>query len=296
MKRRVVEQGGLTLMISLPRKWAKKYGLKKGDEIELAERGKELLLSTAKGVEEETSTTVEVKDPEKFMGRVVVTPYKFGYDKIEVRYSDASVVPKIYKYLQTVMGFEVVEQGTNYMKIEVVAKELEAEFDKMLRRMMTMTYEMAKALPEAARKRDKNTLNEIASMEEMNNKLTNFCIRILNKHGYTDVKKTSFLYCTVWVLEQVADEIKKMCAELASDEKVNDEVIKEIDAFSRHVQKFTEVFYKYTYDDLWDIRREYFELMKRLGSISAKTKTEFRIISSMMHVAGNLRHLEMLLF
>jgi phosphate uptake regulator len=296
MKRRVVEQGGLTLMISLPRKWAKKYGLKKGDDIELSERGKDLLLSTEKAVEEETSTIVEVKDPAKFMGRVVVTPYKFGYDQIEVRYSDASVVPKIHKYLQTMMGFEVVEQGTNYMKIEVVAKELEAEFDKMLRRMMTMTSEMVKTLPNAARKRDKNLLNEIAAMEEMNNKLTNFCIRILNKHGYTDVKKTSFLYCTVWVLEQVADDIKKICEELASDDKINEEVMMAIDAFSKHVQRFTEIFYKYTYDDLWNIRTEYFELMKKFGSINAKTKTEFRIISSMMHVAANLRHIEMLLF
>ena len=45
-------------MISLPRKWAKKYGLVKGDELELTERGKDLLLSTDKA-QEASETIVE---------------------------------------------------------------------------------------------------------------------------------------------------------------------------------------------------------------------------------------------
>ena len=86
-------------MISLPRKWAKKYGLKKGDEVELSERGKELLLSTEKAIEEEATTTVKIEDAAKFMGRLVHAPYRFGYNEVEIKYSDPSAVPKIQEYL-----------------------------------------------------------------------------------------------------------------------------------------------------------------------------------------------------
>ena len=35
MKRKVVQQGPSTLMVSLPAKWAKRLGIKKGDEINI---------------------------------------------------------------------------------------------------------------------------------------------------------------------------------------------------------------------------------------------------------------------
>ena len=39
MKRKLVQQGAATMMVSLPSKWIKKFGLKKGDEIDLEEKG-----------------------------------------------------------------------------------------------------------------------------------------------------------------------------------------------------------------------------------------------------------------
>ena len=45
MKRKIVKQGAATLMISLPSKWCKKFGLKKGDEVDIETANDSLLVS-----------------------------------------------------------------------------------------------------------------------------------------------------------------------------------------------------------------------------------------------------------
>jgi len=43
MKRKVSQIGPATLMVSLPSKWAKQFGVKKGSELEIEEKGNKLL-------------------------------------------------------------------------------------------------------------------------------------------------------------------------------------------------------------------------------------------------------------
>ena len=48
MKRKIVKHGNSTLTVSLPSKWAKNNSLKQGDEIDVIENGKELILNSKK--------------------------------------------------------------------------------------------------------------------------------------------------------------------------------------------------------------------------------------------------------
>ena len=47
-KRKVSLIGPSTLMVSLPSKWVKEFGVKKGDEINITENGPNLLLESQK--------------------------------------------------------------------------------------------------------------------------------------------------------------------------------------------------------------------------------------------------------
>ena len=51
MKRKVIQIAESTQLVSLPRKWALKYGVKKGDEVDVLEEGNKIVVST--GVEDE---------------------------------------------------------------------------------------------------------------------------------------------------------------------------------------------------------------------------------------------------
>ena len=46
MKRKIIKQGSGTLTISLPTNWAKLFKLKSGDEIDVTQEGKMLVVST----------------------------------------------------------------------------------------------------------------------------------------------------------------------------------------------------------------------------------------------------------
>lgn len=49
--RKVIQIANSTQLISLPRKWTQKYGVKKGDELEVVEDGSKVIISTEKGQE-----------------------------------------------------------------------------------------------------------------------------------------------------------------------------------------------------------------------------------------------------
>ena len=278
-------------MISLPRKWAKQYGLKKGDELELTEKGKELVLTTEKAKEEESETVVEIKDVDKFMGRLIFAPYRFGYNKVEIRYTCSSVAPKIQECLDQLLGFEIVEQGSNFMKVEMVAKEMETEFEKMLRRILLMTADMSKELVKASSENDKDKLRDIASMETMNNKLTNFCERVLTKHGYSENKKANFVYCTTWVMEQVVDNIKTICLTLSEQNTISKELISVLDGFAQYITRFSKIFYKHSNDDLWTFREEHYTFMKQVEKLKSKNARESKVIMLVNSSTEQIRHL-----
>jgi len=50
MKRKLIEQGGGTLMVSLPSRWIRDFELEKGDEVEIEEIGKQIIISNLKEI------------------------------------------------------------------------------------------------------------------------------------------------------------------------------------------------------------------------------------------------------
>ena len=91
-------------------------------------------------------------------------------------------------------------------------------------------------------------LNEIKELEKMNNKFTDFCIRILNKKGYPEAHKTHFLYVTVRELEKVADVLRDICdlfIERQKELKIRKEVFDIFKEAIRYLRTYYELFYKF---------------------------------------------------
>ena len=53
MKRKVIKQGNNTLTITLPKKWTTRYHVKAGDELDLYEKDRGLIIGEHKGVTEQ---------------------------------------------------------------------------------------------------------------------------------------------------------------------------------------------------------------------------------------------------
>ena len=208
MKRKVIKQGPATLMVSLPSKWIKKYGIKKGQELEIEEKGGQLILGLKKQIEVE-KTKIHVENVENFMRRVIHVPYRRGCDELEVTYSDPKLVQPISESLLETIGFEVVKQGNNFLLIKNVAKGVEEEFDVILDRFFMVIKTMGNNILEALKSNNSDLLEEVKTMEATAQKLYNFCCRQLYREGYKDESKTIFLYCIVRALERIGDHFNR---------------------------------------------------------------------------------------
>ncbi|MBU0627767.1 MAG: phosphate uptake regulator PhoU [Nanoarchaeota archaeon] len=210
MKRRIVQHGSSSLTVSLPYKWAKRYGLNKGDEVELEEKGNSVCIKIR---EEKTShkATFTIENKDTFLRRYIISLYKQGYDEIEIISKDGLPLRRINDVLNELLGFEIIEQGLKRCVIRNVAQASDAEFDPMLRRAFLVTISLANGSLEAIKGKKFDELKELSKIQYTNNKLTNLCQRILNKKGYKDHIKTNYMYSIIDQLEQIGDHYGDLC-------------------------------------------------------------------------------------
>ncbi|MFH1398878.1 MAG: AbrB/MazE/SpoVT family DNA-binding domain-containing protein [Candidatus Woesearchaeota archaeon] len=209
MKRKVVKQGPTTLMVSLPSQWVKRYSIAKGDELEVEEVERSICITTAKARASEPvefdARNLDQDTIKKFLSEL----YKAGYDEVNILFDSAKIVPQIQNIVSSVMiGFEIVNHFENSVVIKSVSQSIEQEFDSILRRIFLLTKQLGTSSYELIAKKEYARLSEVVIIEDTNDKLTNFCMRILNKRGYKKYSKTQFMYCIIWQIEKIADEYK----------------------------------------------------------------------------------------
>lgn len=245
MKRKIVQHGSSSLTITLPIAWAGKYSIRKGDELNVEESGPVLTISTEKEIMS-PKKEVSVSESGIFTKNNLSHLYQLGYDEIEIRFDDSQTLDEIKKRLADCIGYEIIDQRENKVYIKSIATTLDSEFDIVLRRAFIITNEMARSLLQAIEESNYGKLPEIRSMESLNNRFTDVCIRILNKKSYKIPKRSMQMYEVIKNLERIADEFKYI-SDLFSgyDKKLERELIISFRETVEYYLAFYEMFYKF---------------------------------------------------
>lgn len=273
MKRKIIQMAGKTMVISLPAEWVKRFNIKKGEEIDLVESGSKLIIGTEKSLQEE-KIKIKVSGPSKLIRRYIGNLYKKGYDEIEVRFDDITVLKEIEKHLELFIGFEIIEHGENYCIIKDIAGGKESELDTMFRKSFFTALSLADESFANIQKQDYNNLKEIAKLEHNQNKQYIFCLRILNKYGYKLHKKYAFMYLLVERLEEVCDEYKYICDYLyvnGGKLKIKEEILK----FFKEVNNMLKLFY-----DCYYLQLDEKKIEDTIKIKEKLTKQGFNLLSS----------------
>jgi len=205
MQRKLVQMGEHTLMSTIPSKWIKKHGLRKGDHIEFREVENKLVLSSTAEIYER-KTTIHVSSPTiELIWRIIQPCYTSGYDEVKITFSDKKALPHIQRSSAWLIGFEIVETKEDYVILKSISKQLDQEFGTILRRVFLILKEMAKTFQEILNKKDLSRLEEIKSLEFTMSKYTMFLKRIINRTGY---KYPHYMYAIVSYLELAANHIE----------------------------------------------------------------------------------------
>jgi len=245
MERSIIQLAKSTLVVSLPKKWLEKQDLHKGDKVQLEEKEDRLTIRS-KG-KKNSSITINLKKGQVFTTRHVADLYIRGYDEVIITFNDEPIVQKIMK--EDLLGFEIVERSKNRVVIKNVADNIETEFDSMLRRAFILVKEMGTMI--SKEKIDPATLDELLSLEDMVNKFTSFCKRVLNKQGYNPSYKTPFLYVFTKDLEVLGDIYKYMAKDITTYSKKE---LAFIYLANTYVEQLYALFYTYNEEIVKEMR------------------------------------------
>ncbi len=245
MRRKVVQQGPATLMISLPSKCVKEHNIKKGDEIEMREEHGKLIVtldpaqdSFVKGVQK---GEFDVTDFGFFNEYFVNYFYQKGYDEITVHYTDPAVKALIEKRAKELIGFEIVEEKVHALTLRMLMKIDEQEFETVLKKLFQVTLVMGDELAAALDNKEFARLREIARYEKENNRYCDLCIRVLYKNRYKYPEEGFALFTLLRELEQVGDLYKDIAESFSSKTR------KELFSLYTEAHQFFRVYYDLYY-------------------------------------------------
>ncbi len=276
MRRRVIQLAEKTSVVSLPSKWVKKYGIKKGNELEVLERGNDLIIKTGLG-NTQSNVTVDILNFSEMSLRYLTSAlHKAGYDKITLfncNQNHLTVIQDLINNLLT--GFVVIERGQKRVVLKSIATDIEIEFDSALRRAFLVTISLSESSFEMIKSGNFSNLKSLLSLERANDQLTSFCLRLMAKGMYKDEKTITFMATIIWTLEKIGDEYKYICFNLASNnKKIGQDAMVIYEKVNTFFKLYYELFYNFNIQKLNELSDKRFEILRLLNETNINSRIE----------------------
>ncbi|MDP4012074.1 MAG: AbrB/MazE/SpoVT family DNA-binding domain-containing protein [Candidatus Nanoarchaeia archaeon] len=293
MIRKVAQIGPATLMVSLPSKWAKKLGIKKGDEIDVVEEGNTIKVSTTKVGYQKGEINLETD--QKFLKLFLNRMYRLGYDEVKINFTkkvDTKLISK--EDLKYLLGFEIVSTSDKTCFIKNVTETQQREFDSLFNRLFLMVHSLAREGYEYLEDKGITNLDNFTAIEDTINKLYNLCERILNKYGHQNQSRTNLLLQQNIMLEQIADAYYNLYELILENKiKLNKETIKLLRDVEQYFMEIYSLFNKFKQDSLSKLYNKRKHLIKQLKEqISSGKGKEFIAFSQINVILKLIRELE----
>lgn len=325
MKRKIIKQGHNTLTMTIPADWAKRFNLVAGKEIDLLEKDNGLFISTEKTSEhKKTEFSIDGLDIPTIW-KYFMAVYKEGYDEVTVRFDPDIKLESPYKFFNQhkldmkygksseiktglefihelstrFVGFEIVEHGKGFAVFKEISEPNSKEFDNSLRRIFLLIQQMAEETVETLDTGNPKLLSHIHDVDINLDKFQDYCIRILNKNGFKEPKKTAVLFSVLSFLELIGDEFKSISHHLLYDfKKTNYKNIRGIIvSIKEQFDLFYDLFYKFDKEKLMKMsdidKGRYFDMLNVLNVVKKEEEVEIfhhlRIIARYLNALTELR-------
>ena len=266
MKRSIVQQGPSTLMVSIPMKWVKKYGLKKGMQIEVEENGRGLEISTNSKKEPKKKEINLINSNVGYIWREISSAYLSGYDEIKVNYDSIKIYEIMEKKLLPILlGFETVEHGDRYCILRQVLEENPNEFETFMRRIFLNLIHTSKQYISILETGE--NIDTIFSLEKTNNRQTYYLRRMLTKEGFKKQEKTNFVSILVFLLEQLMNEYKYSIWELEKrkNKKAQKVIINHYKQIHEKIELIYDLYFSYTPESFEKIKNKTIKIDSKHG-------------------------------
>lgn len=290
IKRKIIQIGASTQLVSLPRSWSKKFNLKKGTDLEVEESGNKLIISTEKAVEL-NEVNIDVTDMDRTSVLFYIrSAYRKGYDVLNVTYNNPTTVHLrlgqtirvssiIHEEVSRLMGVEIVQQKENGCVIKSILEHSGKDFDMILRRIFILLIEMATELARGCASNNKEVLETIKDHHDNITRFISYCLRLLNKYMYERFQEIPTMYYLIACLEDIVDIMKWTARDvIAYPGKLSQQATATIENVILLLQKYYDLFYKFEEPKVTDIYRHRHVILDQIKKPQKKFAPEELII------------------
>jgi phosphate uptake regulator len=294
MRRKVIQIANSTQLISLPRKWALKHGVKKGSELDVSEQGNKVVIYSDTGaVLNKVELNITNLDRSSIL-YYIRSVYRLGYDEIEVRFDNSTTVhyrmgkkvntlSVIHEEVNRLVGIEIIKQTENLCVIKNLTPGSIKEFEVVLRRIFLLLKDANEDLTNGIKKKDLVLLETIEQKHDTITKFASYCLRLLNKYGYPDSKNTTVIYHIIITLDKIMDLLKYASRD-ALEFKINakKETKNILDGINYCIHFYADLFYKFEVKPIKEFMNKRDDLCKMINLSRKKiSPDELKLVSNM---------------
>lgn len=243
MKRKVIELGNQSSVVSLPKKWVQANGLKKGDEIEVAMTDNSLIITTKPGMLKTSKMIALASTHTPYLRSVIASAYKAGYDEIILQFAQtqAPKIQDINEIINSFTGLEVVSQTKDSITIKSFLSSDTEEIENLIIKMFQNVKLVLSIINDNWGDLPLDQLQSIVYTTIR--KLRDHCLRTIHATKYGENKSYDY-YDLVTQLEKIAAEWYMIAEDISQRKKAKSEL------FSVMVTRFNELYECYLKKDL----------------------------------------------
>jgi phosphate uptake regulator len=281
MKRKLIQLSPSTKVVSLPSKWIQKNKLKKGDDIEVEEVENKIIVSS-KSRKSEKEITLDISNLNKdLFWRAIDAVYIAGYDIIGLKTKDHKQTAYAAKTPKYFPGLIVTDERKNSIRFKDITGSNQEDVDKVLDRIFNMCIAMLEDGMEAVKTKEWETLADMRKRDIAINSYVSYCLRQLNKYGYTPFSKSGLMHTYVKIVEMLTDKIYRLFVAMGENKQSLDERI--IMKFIEMYKSIQRLHYNYSQEKLVSLDDIRVKLQRQTSSVDKKLQLHFSEIPNMLH-------------
>lgn len=164
--------GGGTLLVSLPKGWTRKNGIKKGSTVAVEELSPTKLLVRPLGEEKGTSGEVTVEYPREDLTHVVndiTGAYLLGYDSIRVvgrKVISREDRERLKATIRRLIGLEIMDENSKEISLQFLLEPTALDPEKIARRMSSILEGMIEDTAEGVSSADTRLLSLVSERDD----------------------------------------------------------------------------------------------------------------------------------
>lgn len=300
MKRKVIQIANSTQLISLPRPWAKKFNIKKGEELDVTINNDSLLIKIEGDGNITKDNKIELNVDDLDRSSIMYTLralYIKGYDEIKLTFNkpttlhyrlkkEINIISIIHQELNRLVGIEVMQQKSNVCVLRHISVSDIKEFDTILRRIFILLVDASSDLLLGIKKKDWILVSSLEQKHDSLTKFISYCLRMLNKRGYVDYKQTPILYHIIASLDNIVDILKNCSRKtLKFKQPLKKETILLLEKIHQSIEMYYDLFYKFDNEKIRKFSQFKEEIKEEIIDTSVKIpKYDLLILSTMKQI------------